>query len=99
MGDDIQGHPASTDAPAAQETRVPGILEAAAPAGSPADPNVPQLATHAEAGAKGGRGNKADANSKSFGSTHASYIVRRLKRDHPKIAAKAGRKIEASLFC
>jgi hypothetical protein len=44
------------------------------------------VATHAEAGAKGGRGKKAHANGKSFGSNSTSYLVRRLKRDHPRIA-------------
>jgi hypothetical protein len=53
-----------------------------------ADPTVTPAATHAEAGAMGGRGNKAGANSTSFsrGSTNATYLVRRLKRDHPDIA-------------
>ena len=50
-----------------------------------ADPDVPPLATHVEAGAKGGRGNKAGDNVTSFQGNNASYLVRRLKRDYPEI--------------
>jgi hypothetical protein len=56
-----------------------------------ADPNVPPLDTHAEAGAKGGRGNKADSNTTSFIDRGASYLVRRLKRDYPEIAEALAR--------
>jgi hypothetical protein len=44
------------------------------------------LATSAEAGAKGGRGNKAIDNIKSFGGTSAAYLAARLQRDFPEIA-------------
>lgn len=60
---------------------------------------MPPLATHAEAGAKGGRGNKASDNVTSFRGDNstsarghsASYIVARLKRDHPEIAEALAR--------
>jgi hypothetical protein len=44
--------------------------------------------THAEAGAKGGRGKKAADNSRGFsdGPTSAARIVAKLKRDAPEIA-------------
>jgi hypothetical protein len=51
-----------------------------------ADPDVPPSLTHAEAGAKGGRGKKASDNITSFRGTSADYLVRRLKRDRPDIA-------------
>jgi len=65
--------------------------------------DVEPLATAAEAGAMGGRGkkgadnicsfggNKAVDNVKSFGGNDATYLVRRLKRDHPDIAAQLAR--------
>jgi hypothetical protein len=55
-----------------------------------ANPAVPALATHAEAGAKGGRGKKAPDNVSIFGNS-ATYLVRRLKRDHPEIAEALAR--------
>jgi hypothetical protein len=44
-------------------------------------------ATHADAGAKGGRGNKAADNIKGFkhGGTSAIYTLKRLKRDRPDL--------------
>ena len=55
-----------------------------------ADPAVLPLATRAEAGAKGGRG-KAGSVTTSFVGRGATYLVRRLKRDHPAIAEALGR--------
>jgi hypothetical protein len=52
-----------------------------------ANPAVTKADTHAEAGAKGGRGKKAPDNIMGFG-TSASYLVRRLKRDAPAIAER-----------
>jgi hypothetical protein len=56
-----------------------------------ADPSVKRAMTRQEAGAKGGRGIKAVANSHFFpankqSSTSANRLVRRLKRDAPEIA-------------
>jgi hypothetical protein len=57
-----------------------------------ADDEVKRLNTRREAGAKGGRGKKAVDNINSFrGGTGASYLVRRLKRDAPDIAAALAR--------
>jgi hypothetical protein len=51
---------------------------------------LPVAMTHAEAGAIGGRGKKANVDNNSFtpGSTNVGYLVRRLKRDAPAIAAR-----------
>jgi hypothetical protein len=59
-----------------------------------ADPTVTPAASHAQAGAMGGRGKKAVANSQSlstFSSDSAERIVRRLKRDFPEIAEALAR--------
>lgn len=44
--------------------------------------------TPSEAGAKGGKGNKAVDSIKSLGGTDPTYTLRRLKRDHPELAEK-----------
>jgi hypothetical protein len=51
-----------------------------------ADSDVLPLHTHAQAGAKGGRGKKASDTITGFRGTSAVYLVARLKRDHPEIA-------------
>ena len=43
--------------------------------------------THAEAGAKGGRGKKAHDNVRGFGNS-AAYLVAKLKRDAPEFAER-----------
>ena len=51
----------------------------------------PEVMTREDAGKKGGRGNKAVDNVKSFkakGGNSESYTVRRLKRDRPELAEK-----------
>jgi hypothetical protein len=50
----------------------------------------PKADTHAEAGAKGGRGKKAPDNIRGFSEygTSDTYLLRRLKRDHADLAAK-----------
>jgi hypothetical protein len=55
-------------------------------------PALPFAQTHAEAGAKGGRGKKASSDRTGFSRGETStYLVRRLKRDFPKIAAALAR--------
>jgi hypothetical protein len=51
---------------------------------------MPAADTREQAGAKGGRGKKAVDNINSFpkGGTSEAYLLRRLKRDHPELAAK-----------
>ena len=49
---------------------------------------VPPAMTHAEAGAKGGRGNKATRNTRSFRHDSTEGIVARLKRDAPEFAER-----------
>lgn len=44
--------------------------------------------SHEEAGAKGGRGNKAGSNATGFDDRGATYALRRLKRDRPDLAEK-----------
>jgi len=44
--------------------------------------------SHSEAGAKGGRGKKASDKITSFRGTSAEYLVSRLKKHHPDIAAR-----------
>lgn len=46
------------------------------------------ILTHEEAGAKGGRGNKASNDITSFRGTAGSYLSRRLARKFPEIAAR-----------
>jgi hypothetical protein len=52
------------------------------------DKGVKAALTRAEAGAKGGRGRKADNNINSFKGTSAAYLVARLKRDAPDFARR-----------
>jgi hypothetical protein len=47
---------------------------------------VPKTYTHVEAGAKGGRGKKANSNTTSFSDRGSTYALRRLKREKPKLA-------------
>ncbi len=49
---------------------------------------VDPVATHEEAGAKGGRGNKASNIVKSFRGNHSTYALKRLKRDRPDLFRK-----------
>jgi hypothetical protein len=51
-------------------------------------PALPPAATHAEAGANGGKGKKASDNVTGFRGTSETYLLRRLKRDHEELAAK-----------
>jgi hypothetical protein len=51
-----------------------------------ADPFTLPLHTHAQAGAKGGRGKKASDNITSFRGNSAAYLVAKLKRDAPEFA-------------
>lgn len=51
-----------------------------------ANPAIGKVDTRQEAGAKGGRGNKASNNVTSFRGNAASYLVRRIKRKAPEIA-------------
>lgn len=44
--------------------------------------------THADAGAKGGRGNKASDNVTGFRGNRSTYTLRRLKRDAPELAER-----------
>jgi len=44
------------------------------------------IASHKEAGAMGGRGNKAPDNVRGFYGNQATYTLARLKRDHPALA-------------
>jgi hypothetical protein len=52
------------------------------------EPPLPMAMTPAEAGTLGGRGKKASNNVTSFKGNSAAYIVARLKRDHPAVAAR-----------
>jgi hypothetical protein len=47
--------------------------------------------TPKEAGAKGGRGNKASDNITGFRGTDPTYTLKRLKRDRPDLAEKVVR--------
>jgi hypothetical protein len=51
---------------------------------------LPKAMTPEEAGAKGGRGNKATANSRRFSSGNKDTVttLARLKRDHPELAKR-----------
>jgi len=53
---------------------------------------MPEWPTLADAGAKGGRGNKASNNITSFRGTSQAYAIRRLKRDRPDLAEKVIRR-------
>jgi hypothetical protein len=55
------------------------------------DAQVTPVDTRQEAGAKGGRGKKAPDNVRSFYGNDASYLIRRLKRKAPEIAAALAR--------
>lgn len=51
--------------------------------------SVPEMPTHAEAGAKGGRANKAGDDVTSFGRGNSTaYLAARLKRDRPDLLAE-----------
>jgi hypothetical protein len=49
------------------------------------------LVDYSEAGAKGGRGNKASDNITGFRGTDPTYTLKRLKRDRPDLAEKVVR--------
>jgi hypothetical protein len=53
-----------------------------------ADSDVLPLHTHAQAGAKGGRGKKASNKVTSFSGNSAAYLVAKLKRDAPEFAER-----------